>query len=276
MHASLAAFAGRVEEARRSASEALEAADRCRSHNMRQWPILTLAFIEVSLGNHQAAIAIMEPLIAYLDAAPDAAEFIPAVFVPDAVEALISLGRLTEAEPLIDRLLRNGRKTNRPWMLAIGGRCQAMLLAARGESAKACDVACEAIVYHEQLPMPFERARTQLLVGQLQRRLRQTAAAAASFQEALATFEDLNIPLWANRARTELDRTNIGSRPSAALTPSEQRVAEMVASGMTIRDVASTLLVSPKTVETNLARVYRKLGIHSRAELGRLMGSGVE
>jgi len=243
---------------------------------MRQWPILTLAFIEVSLGNHQAAIAIMEPLIAYLDAAPDAAEFIPAVFVPDAVEALISLGRLAEAQPLIDRLLRNGRKTSRPWMLAIGGRCQAMLLAARGDTDKAHEAAREAVVYHEQLPMPFERARTQLLVGQLQRRLRQTAAAAGSFQEALTTFEDLNIPLWAERARTELDRTNVGPRLSAQLTPSEQRVAEMVASGMTIRDVASTLLVSPKTVETNLARVYRKLGIHSRAELGRLMGSHAE
>lgn len=276
MRASLAAFAGRINEARRCASEALAAADRCHSHNMRQWPIVTLAFLELSLGNHQAAITAMEPLLAYLDATPDAAEFIPAVFVPDAVEALISLGRLSEAQPLIDRLLRNGRKTNRPWMRALGGRCQAMLLAARGDTDGAHEVAREAVVYHEQVPMPFERARTQLLVGQLQRRLRQTAAAAASFQEALATFEDLRTPLWADRARTELDRTNVGPRPSAALTPSEQRVAEMVASGMTIRHVASTLLVSPKTVETNLARVYRKLGIHSRAELGGLMGPGVE
>jgi DNA-binding NarL/FixJ family response regulator len=53
------------------------------------------------------------------------------------------------------------------------------------------------------------------------------------------------------------------------LTPSEQRVAELAASGMTNRDVAATLFISPKTVEHNLARAYRKLGIHSRAELGQ-------
>ena len=56
------------------------------------------------------------------------------------------------------------------------------------------------------------------------------------------------------------------------LTPSEQRVAELAASGMTNRDVAAALFISPKTVEANLSRIYRKLGIHSRAELGRRMG----
>ncbi len=56
------------------------------------------------------------------------------------------------------------------------------------------------------------------------------------------------------------------------LSPSEQRVAELAASGMTNRDVAAALFISPKTVESNLARIYRKLGIHSRAELGRHMG----
>ena len=53
------------------------------------------------------------------------------------------------------------------------------------------------------------------------------------------------------------------------LTPSEQRVAELAATGMTNRDVASALFISPKAVEANLARVYHKLDIKSRAELGR-------
>ena len=51
--------------------------------------------------------------------------------------------------------------------------------------------------------------------------------------------------------------------------PAEQRVAELAASGMTNRDVAARLFISSKTVEATLARVYRKLGIRSRAELGR-------
>jgi DNA-binding NarL/FixJ family response regulator len=52
------------------------------------------------------------------------------------------------------------------------------------------------------------------------------------------------------------------------LTPGEQRVAELAASGLTNRQVAAALFISPKTVEANLARVYRKLEIRSRAELG--------
>ena len=58
----------------------------------------------------------------------------------------------------------------------------------------------------------------------------------------------------------------------AGLTPSEQRVAELAAAGMTNRDAAAALFISPKTVEANLSRIYHKLGIHSRAELGRRIG----
>ena len=60
------------------------------------------------------------------------------------------------------------------------------------------------------------------------------------------------------------------------LTPSEQRVAELAACGMTTRDVAAALFISPKTVEADLARIYRKLGINSRAELGRLVASSIK
>jgi DNA-binding NarL/FixJ family response regulator len=120
--------------------------------------------------------------------------------------------------------------------------------------------------------MPFERARTLLLLGQLQRRQRRKESASASLQAALDIFERLHVPLWADRARAELARANVGPRQSGALTPSEQRVAELAASGMKNRDVATALFISPKTVEANLARIYRKLGIKSRAELGRHMG----
>jgi DNA-binding NarL/FixJ family response regulator len=79
--------------------------------------------------------------------------------------------------------------------------------------------------------------------------------------------------LWAERANTELRR--VGLRPSAPneLTASEQRVAELAASGLKNREVAAQLYLSPKTVEATLARVYRKLEIHSRAELGARLGS---
>lgn len=269
VRAMLAAYTGRLDQARDDAGEALAAGQRSSSHHLSEWPVTVLGFLEVSLGNYEAALATLESQVTRLDAAPDCTEIIAAAFVPDAVEAMIALGRLADAEPLIDRLERNGQRLDRPWMLAIGARCRAMLLAARGDIDAANLTAQRAMVEHDRLPMPFERARTQLLLGQIQRRQRQKDAAARTLREVVAAFDDLGTPLWADRARAELARVSVGPSATAMLTPSERRVAELAASGMTNRDVAAALFISPKTVEANLARVYHKLGIRSRAELGR-------
>jgi DNA-binding CsgD family transcriptional regulator len=69
-----------------------------------------------------------------------------------------------------------------------------------------------------------------------------------------------------------MSRVKIAQYGSGNLTAAERRVAELAASGLTNREVAAALFVSPKTVDTNLTRVYRKLGIHTRAQLGRRMG----
>jgi DNA-binding CsgD family transcriptional regulator len=129
------------------------------------------------------------------------------------------------------------------------------------------------MVEHKRLCMPFERARTQLLLGQLQRRQRQKGSATASLGEALRTFEGLQTTLWADRVRAELVRTKVGAggRTAQQLTPSEQRVAELAASGMSNREIATALFISPKTVDVNLYRVYRKLDIQSRSQLARRM-----
>ena len=82
-------------------------------------------------------------------------------------------------------------------------------------------------------------------------------------------FDDYGSPLWAARARTELARLDNASGATATLTATEQRVAELAAAGHTNRDIAATLFISPKTVEANLARTYRKLGIRSRSQLAR-------
>jgi DNA-binding CsgD family transcriptional regulator len=95
-------------------------------------------------------------------------------------------------------------------------------------------------------------------------------------RDALTTFEWLGTPRWADRARAELEGAAAGSPAPAGsqvgLTAAEQRVAKLAASGLTNREVAATLFISTKTVEANLARAYRKLGIESRAELGQRIG----
>ena len=122
--------------------------------------------------------------------------------------------------------------------------------------------------------MPFEVARTHVVIGQIHRRRREKCAAADALQLALDGFEKLGATSWAERTRAELSR--VGLRPAAplALTETERRVAELVATGRTSRDVASALFLSPKTVEANLSRAYQKLGIRSRAELGAVMREG--
>src|SRR4029453_17522998 len=144
--------------------------------------------------------------------------------------------------------------------------------AATGDVGAAWDAAHQAMAEHDRLPMPFECARTELVLGQIQRRQRKRDAESATLQKSLAAFEALAASLWAQRARAEMDRAS-GLRKRAELTASERRVAELAATGATNREMAAALFISPKTVETNLSRIYRKLDIHSRAELGRIMGS---
>jgi DNA-binding NarL/FixJ family response regulator len=118
--------------------------------------------------------------------------------------------------------------------------------------------------------MPVERARTKLVLGQVLRRGKQRREARAAFEEALGAFEAVGATLWAKRAREELARVPVRRAPGD-LTPTEERIAGLAASGLTNRVIAEQIFVSPKTVESNLARVYRKLAIRSRAELGRAM-----
>jgi hypothetical protein len=143
--AMVGAYAGRVDEVRRDTAEALAAGQRCDSHRLAEWPVTNLGFLEVSLRNYEAAVHALAPLMGMLDRMPQSTEIIAASFIPDAAEALIALGRVDEAERIVDVLERNGRRLDRPWMLAVGARCRAMLLAARGDIDAASQVAVRAL-----------------------------------------------------------------------------------------------------------------------------------
>ncbi|MGV0792927.1 helix-turn-helix transcriptional regulator [Mycolicibacterium sp. XJ1819] len=266
--AAVAAYAGDQAKTREKAAGAIDLAYRCQSPRLADWASVSLGFLEVSLGRYEQAVQALKPLTARFELLPGT-EIITVGYAPDAIEALIALGRADEAEPMIEALESNGRLVDRPWMLATGARGRSLLLAARGDIGAACEMAEQALAHHKRLPMPFEHARTQLLLGQLQRRHRKKDAARKTLTKALQTFESLGAPLWADRARAELERFTITSGKTEGLTPAERRVAELAAKGMTTRDVATALFISPKTVEANLARIYRKLGIKTRAELGR-------
>lgn len=269
--AAVAAYTGREGDARADAAAALTIARQCGSPRLAEWPTMSLGFLEISLGRYAEALSTFQPLLETLDAIRGN-QIMTALYIPDAVEAMIALGRHADAQPLIEELEHIGDRSGRSWIVAVGARYRSMWLAGRGDLAAANRIAHDAMIEHERLPMPFERARTQLWLGQLQRRQRQKDAARATFREALQALEAMGTPLWADRARAELARINVAPT-RMVLKSSERRVAELAASGMTNRDIAAELFISPKTVEANLARVYRKLGIRTRAELGRHIGT---
>lgn len=272
--AALAAHTGDAEACRRDAMAALAAGTRTDSRLLSQWPVTILGFLDLSLGDHEAALATLQSQMSRLEDAPDGTEIISAAFLPDAVEAMVQLGRLDDADRWTTLLEHNATRLDRPWMLAVGGRCRSMVSAARADVDAALRFAEAAMRAHDRVPMPFERARTQLQLGRLLRRARHREPAMRAVTDALDAFVEMNTPLWAARARAELERLSGGMRGVTGLTPSERRVAELAGAGMTNRDIAATLFVSPKTVETNLSRVYRKLNIRSRAELGAVMSRG--
>lgn len=262
------AYRGRESQSRDDINDALAASRRCGSRQLSDLAITALVFLEVSLGDFGAALSALESLGLRLKASRQHTEIIAAAFVPDAVEVLTAAGRLDEAAQLVEALESNGARVHRRWTMAVGARCRGLLCAARGDVDAALAAAQRALAYHDGLAMPFEEARSQLLLGELQRRNRLKDTSAATLRAALRTFDELGTPLWAGRARAALARADVPRlRTDDGLTPSERRIADLVTKGMTNRAIAGTLFISPKTVEANLARIYRKLNIRSRAEL---------
>jgi DNA-binding CsgD family transcriptional regulator len=274
LQAAVAAYQGRVQDARRHIDVALVAGAGSGYVLMMGYVVSLQGFVELSLGNHEQALAFLEPLLPMVQLAPRNTEILIAGFLPDAVEALINRGRVDEAEPLVAALEDNGARLTRPWMLAAGARCRAMLTAARGDLDMAAAQTRQALRHHDRLDMPFERARTLLLLGRLERRLRRWRPAAATLSEAEQLFDRVGTPLWTAQVRTELQRGSPGRARTSGLTPSERRVAELAADGMSTKGIAAALFVAPKTVDTNLSRVYSKLGIHSRIELIHALKKG--
>ena len=186
----------------------------------------------------------------------------------DHIEALIAAGEIGLAGEALDRFDEQGAATMRPWALATAARCRGLLRSAAGDLAGAVAALDAAVAAHETVDIPFEPR------GRSSSRARSTAAGRRSFlaRDALVksveTFDRLGSRSWAERARAELGR--VGSRKSDRhdLTVSEERVASLAASGLTNRVIAERAFLSPKTVEANLARVYQKLGINSRAQSG--------
>jgi DNA-binding CsgD family transcriptional regulator len=158
------------------------------------------------------------------------------------------------------------------WSVAIHARARATVFAARGDLGAAI-VQLEAALAADDLPV--DRGRTLLAFGSALRRLREHRRAREATEDALAVFEELGSRPWIEACQRELAR--LPGRRSAAdgeLTNAETRIAGLVAAGRTNREVAAELVLSVKTIEVTLTRVYGKLGVRSRAELAAQFRDG--
>ncbi|MEV5745365.1 LuxR C-terminal-related transcriptional regulator [Microbispora rosea] len=264
------AYLGRTETARSAAEEAVALFDGVGCPRWAAWPRSVLGFLHLSNDDPSAAVRTLSPLITSLTV-PGSTELVIAPFPPDAVEALVAVGDLRTAESALECFERRGALEDRPWALATSRRCRGLLLAARGDLHGGLAALEQALVAHERLPHPVDLARTLLVLGGLQRRANRRREARRTLERALAIFGEVGAEQWARRTRAELTRLGSQRPGGSALTPREEQVARWAATGATNREIAAALLVSPKTVEANLARAYRKLGIRSRAQLGALM-----
>jgi DNA-binding CsgD family transcriptional regulator len=263
-------YAGRLEDARAAGERALSLALPRGVAPVIQFATSLLGFISLTTGNPRESYRLLRPLAEMLEAAgigePDVLRFLP-----DAIEAVIELGELDLAAALLDPYERRARRLGRRWSTSASARCRGLLVAARGDLPGAVAPMNQALVALDGLPLPFELGRTLLAKGRVERRAKRWGKARASLAQAARIFEEIGCGPWAEKARGEMAR--IGGRPpaSGALTETEVRVAQLIASGRTTRQVADALFLTPRAVEANLAKVYRKLGVRSRAELGARM-----
>ena len=245
--------------------EALALCDRTGNVPVASQIISVLGFAALSLDDNQTAHfhlgRLADATIAIGLGEPSVVKYLP-----DEIEALAALGELDRARSLTTHLEAQGSLLGRPWALTASARCRAQLAAIDGDLAAAKAACQQARTYHEQLPMPFELARTLLVTGTIERRAKHKAIARSYLEQALAIFERLGAPLWAGKARRELSK--IATRSSMdGLTAAEHRIAALTARGLTNREVASAMFVTENTVQTHLRHIFQKLGVKSRTEL---------
>jgi DNA-binding CsgD family transcriptional regulator len=256
--ARLLARLGDADGALAAAGEAFDLMD-ATGWRFGEWPMrVDLALLELSRGDASASLAFVEGA---LTPPTDDESGRHRWALPTAAEALVALGRTDEAHAALELVPADAPRRLRADALRARGR----LLAAVGDPGAEA-VLDEAEAIHREMGDRWELARTLLVAGEARRRGRHRARARSVLREALELFAFLGARRWADLARDLLARIDAPRRDDG-LTPTQREVAELVVIGLTNRQVADRLFMSPHTVEAHLKAIYRTLEIGSRGEL---------
>jgi DNA-binding CsgD family transcriptional regulator len=261
------ALRGDETRARAHAEAALELATTSGADFMVGWAKRALGLLELTLGRPSEATDQLLPLT--IPDRPESNAIVALAVTPDLVEAAVRSGRLGDLDDQIDRYAEWAEHAPAAPRLSLLARCRALV--GDGDEREQFTTA---LAHAASLP-PFQQARTELLYGEWLRRGREAREARDHLRRASELFQQLGTPPWAQRAEAELRATGETARrrdPSTLddLTPQELQIAELVASGMTNRQIAAQLYLSPRTIEYHLRKVFAKLRLASRTELVRM------
>ncbi|HEX5740926.1 MAG TPA: AAA family ATPase [Pilimelia sp.] len=268
----VAAGNGDVDRARALAVEGADVAARRQDLVYGAHCRAVLGLLALSVDDPAAAVGWLAPLAPlWADSGVVEPGLVP--FGPDLAEAWARTGHLDEAAALRDRLRGAAARLGHPWAAVAAARAGAVLdLAARRPGA-AVDALLPAVAAARATGLRFEVGRCLLLLGTAQRRDRQRRAAARSLAEADRLFAEIGAPRWREVAAQQHAQLTRGC--AGRMTPAEERIAGLIARGLSNAEIAAALSVSVKTVEANATRIYRKCGVRGRVGLAeRLRGAG--
>jgi DNA-binding CsgD family transcriptional regulator len=265
--AALDALRGDESAARDHAAEAIELAAIGGATMILGSAEWALGQLELTLG--RPAEATDRLLLVTALERPESNPLIGLWSIPDLIEAAARSGRLDETVDRFDRYADWVQHSPSPARLSVLARCRALVgegdVREQFETALAPDATIS----------PFLQARTELLYGEWLRRERQRREARRYLRRAADLFHQVGAPPWEERAEGELRATGEKARrrdPSTLdqLTPQELQIAGLVADGMTNRQIAAQLYLSPRTIDYHLRKVFSKVGVTSRTELVRM------
>jgi DNA-binding CsgD family transcriptional regulator len=257
---------GNVERARALAAKGVQHAEAHRDWTFAAQCRWVLGLTELSVDNPAAALRWLGPIADMLQTG-GIGEPGCYPFTPDLIEAWAATGNLDRAADRLAWLQDAARRLGHPWARITGGRAEAILCLAQRDPPAAVRAVAAVLPEARGLGLPLELGRCLLVLGTAQRKARQRRDAAACLDEAIATFRALGAARWQALAAAQLARLTPGNDDS--LTPTERRIADLVASGHSNPEIAAALYISVKTVEANLTRIYRKLGLRGRVDLAR-------
>jgi DNA-binding CsgD family transcriptional regulator len=184
---------------------------------------------------------------------------------PEAVTSLVSAGRGAQAESLLDALNRPGRPE--PLASVVDDFGRGVIALGSGHVDLALALLAEARTGADTIGARWLLAQATHAQGLALHRAGRRTEAAAAFTVAADHFDAMRAGPWAERSRDRARAAVPRPQNQNALTPSETKVVEAAATGLSNAEIAATLFVTIPTVEAHLTRAYRKLGIRSRAGL---------